>query len=267
MNAIRDLRQNPVFLREAGFAFTGRFMGVSPGLAKVSLILGLFAFLVIFASRQSGRFEVVYLVMAIGAVLVLPILALIVMLSAPRGIRMRGGISSIANLMTSPLTPRDVALGMLLGQGFPAMVGGFGFFCLGTGLLAMTNPVESQDPEVNLLIGVILLFAGPMLVDLFVDGFKAGLKREGFAISAVMSNLLTIASYTIYPLATHYVSEKAYLGYRRGIESAEEIFYPAAVLAFLFALLRIVYCTRNLLNTSRELARACEEYWERGDAS
>jgi hypothetical protein len=101
MNLFRELRQNPVFLREAGFEFTPRVLGVSSGLAKVALVAGLMIFLVLFTASQAGRFQNVYFAMAMCATLLSPILALIVMISAPRGIRMRGGVSSIANLMVS----------------------------------------------------------------------------------------------------------------------------------------------------------------------
>ena len=180
---------------------------------------------------------------------------------------MRGGISGIADLLVSPLSPKEVALGMLFGQGFPVVIGGLGYFGLGVMLLAITEPVSSRDPEKYLLVGVILMFAGPLLIELFVEGFKAGMRREGFALSAVTSYLITIATYCVFPLAARFASEHARFGYRQGIESEREIFFSITTLAFLFALLRAYYCWRNLLKTTDELAKACEAYWESGDAS
>jgi hypothetical protein len=267
MNLFRELRQNPVFLREAGFEFTPRVLGVSSGLAKVALVAGLMIFLVLFTASQAGRFQNVYFAMAMCATLLSPILALIVMISAPRGIRMRGGVSSIANLMVSPLSPKIVAQGMLLGQGFPVIIGGVCYSIFGAALLAMTNPSRSEHPEWNLIFGVILMFAGPLFVDLFVEGFKAGMRREGFAAFAVMRYLVTIALYAVFPAVTQFASVKMDFGYRRGVETANMLFYSLTSLALLFALLRAYYCWRDLLATTDELATACEAYWERGDAS
>lgn len=269
MTFVRELSQNPVFLREAGFAFTRRVLGFSPGLVKMVAVLGLLVFLAGVGIQQSSAWRTSLFAMAIFALVLLPILAVVVMISSPRGIRMRGGIASTALLMLSPITARSVAIGMLLGQGFAVIIAGACYWVLGAILLFASDPNSSFLVESELRVSVVLLFGGPLLVQFFVDGFKAGLRAQGFAFYAFVEYLKSLGTYSIYLVIASTLITKIF-------EDRDSAFYQLSESqgvfivgggALFFSLLRSYFCWRDFERTSSALASACEAYWEGGDAS